>query len=225
VNQQVVEIETQQREITLAHFATIRALSKLAESRDDDTGKHVDRVQEYCHALSVSLGEGRSSESGVVTELADTLWNAAPLHDIGKVAIPDSILRKPGKLNAEEMAEMRTHTTIGAETLESVRAMHPRNALVNAGIVIARSHHERWDGDGYPDGLAGRAIPLAARCVAIADVYDALRSRRVYKEPLPHDVSRDTIAEGRTTQFDPELVDAFLRCEARFNDIHTSLGA
>lgn len=135
--------------------------------------------------------------------------NASPLHDIGKVGINDAILMKPGKLTAEEFEVMKAHTTIGAQTLEAVRSEYPSNAFLSMGINIARAHHERWDGTGYPDGLKGEEIPLCARIMAVVDVYDALRSKRVYKPPFPHDESCATILEGSGTQFDPMVVEEF----------------
>jgi len=139
------------------------------------------------------------------------------LHDIGKVGIPDSILLKPGKLSAEEYEMMKKHTIIGADTLAEVRDKYPDNRFLKLGISIARYHHERWDGTGYPEGLSGTAIPLSARIMAIVDVYDALRSNRVYKEAYSHEESLSIIKEGRNKHFDPVIVDVFVENEAEIN--------
>jgi putative two-component system response regulator len=146
----------------------------------------------------------------------DNIYHAAPLHDIGKVGIPDKILLKPGKLTHEEFDIMKTHTTIGAATLEQVQARYPGNAFVNMGIALTRSHHEKWDGTGYPDGLAGKEIPLSGRIMALADVYDALRSNRPYKEAFSHEKSVGIILSGKGSHFDPAVVDAFEACAAEF---------
>jgi len=142
---------------------------------------------------------------------------ASPLHDIGKVGIPDHILLKPGKLTPEEFAVMKTHVIIGYETLASVNASYPGNGYLQMGMDIARFHHEKWDGSGYMDGLKGEDIPLSARILALCDVYDALRSRRVYKEPFSHEKSREIILNGKGRHFDPVLVEAF-------NEHHTAFG-
>jgi putative two-component system response regulator len=138
---------------------------------------------------------------------------ASPLHDVGKVGIADAILLKPGKLSVEEFEIMKEHTLIGARTLAMVQARYPHNAFLSIGIEIARSHHEKWDGSGYPDGLSGEEIPLAARVMAVADVYDAVRSKRCYKDAVVHDVAKKIILEGSGTQFDPKVVAAFLLVE------------
>ena len=147
------------------------------------------------------------------------LARAAALHDIGKVGVPDAILLKPGKLTPEEFDTIKTHTTIGHETLQQVLDGYPGNEMLRIGAQVARWHHEKWDGSGYPDRLAGTAIPLAARLVAVADVYDALRSRRPYKEPFSHEDAARIIREGRGRHFDPALVDAFVEQEGEFEAI------
>jgi putative two-component system response regulator len=202
VNEQVAEIAR-------SHMSTIFAMSKLAESRDDDTGKHLERVQIYARALAVKLAGNPKFAAKIDSLFIDNTYHATPLHDIGKVAIPDAILCKPGKLTDEEFAIMKTHTLRGFETLQSVAEHHQRNSFITMGIGIARSHHERWDGRGYPDGIAGEDIPLPARIMSVADVYDALTSERCYKPAFPHAKSAGIILEGRGTQFDPDVVDAF----------------
>lgn len=212
------------REIGDAQLSTIFALSKLSESRDIDTGRHIERVQDYCRMIAeYLLGSMPRYESIIDADFISNIYNACPLHDIGKVAIPDSILLKPGKLDASEFEVMKTHSLLGAETLESVRAVYPSNALINMGISIARSHHERWDGNGYPDCLAGPEIPLAARIMAVADVYDALQSKRCYKVAFSRQECFDTILAGSGTQFDPDCVEAFKAIEPELEKVRTLL--
>jgi len=216
-------VEQKVEEIASAQMATIFALAKLAEYRDDDTGRHLERVAAYCRLLA---GEMRLTPrfAGVFTErFVEDLARAAPLHDIGKVGIPDAILLKPGKLTVEEFEVMKRHTTLGAETLRSVHAQYPGNVFLKLGIEIAQSHHEKWDGSGYPEGLAGEAIPVAARVVAVADVYDAVRSRRSYKPAMPHAAARDIILGSRGAHFDPAVVDAFAALADEFEAIRTVL--
>jgi putative two-component system response regulator len=209
-------VAQQIREISEAQNATIFAMAKLAEYRDLDTGEHLERVREYCRFLAESLCHHPSYDGQVTQEFIDCIQHAAPLHDIGKVAIPDSILQKPGKLSFEEFEVMKTHTIIGADNLQLVYNNYPGNLFVGMGIEIALYHHERWDGTGYPDGLVGRNIPLPARIMALADFYDALRSDRCYRRGFTHEQTRNMILDGNGTHFDPELVSAFLRIEDIF---------
>lgn len=195
---------------------TIFAMAKLAESRDSDTGKHIERVQSYASSLTRNL-----YQRGVFAEQIDhsfikLIHETSPLHDIGKVAIPDCILLKPGRLCDEEFAIMKQHTTFGADTLEAAAAKRPGARFLRVAAEIAASHHERWDGTGYPEGLRGNEIPLAARIVAVADVYDAMTSKRVYKAACTHIMARAEILKGRGTHFDPEIVDAFIAVESEF---------
>lgn len=202
-------------EITESQTATIIALAKLAESRDDQTGGHLERVQQYCRLLAMKLSE--QPEFGIIDHtFIDNIECASALHDIGKVAISDRVLLKPGNLTQEEFELMQTHTIVGAQTLEAVCEKYPNNEFVAMGIKIARSHHEHWDGNGYPDGLVGEEIPLAARIMAVADVYDALMSERSYKRPLAHIESREIICSLARTQFDPRVVAAFMELEEEF---------
>ncbi len=210
-------------EISASQMATIMALAKLAESRDDETGKHTERVQTYCRELAQHLRKNSRYKSWVSQDYINVLFHAVPLHDIGKVGIPDSILLKPGPLTDEEFETMKTHTLIGSSTLESVQTLYPNNAFVNVGIAIARSHHERWDGKGYPDGLEGEGIPLSARIMAVADAYDAIRSKRPYKNALPHERAVELISKDSNAHFDPHIIDAFLKIEDQFAAIHDSL--
>ena len=211
------------REISDSQLATINALAKLAESRDDDTGHHIERTRIFCKILAEKLRDNPRHTGSIVEAFIQNIYHAAPLHDIGKVGISDSILLKPGKLTPEEFEIMKTHTVIGAETLQTVRGRYPRNVFVNMGITIARSHHEKWDGSGYPDGLAGEDIPIAARIMAVADVYDALRSKRPYKPAFAHEKSCDIIREGNGRHFDPALIEAFSIAEPEFAIIRSEM--
>jgi len=213
-------VADQVRKISESQMATIFALAKLAENRDTDTGEHLERVQEYCRVLAFALKE-RSDYSDVVTDdFIANIYQASPLHDIGKVAIPDNILLKPGRLTSEEVEIMRTHAAVGAQTLMAVLDRFPENAFVAMGIDIAKCHHERWDGAGYPEGLAGLEIPLSARVMAVVDVYDAFRSDRCYRSGLTHEATRQIILDGRASQFDPVIADKFRELEAVFRRIY-----
>lgn len=204
------------REISEAQDATIFAMAKLAEFRDEDTGGHLERVKEYCRLLAEDLNRHSPYSDLITAEFIDCIQHAAPLHDIGKVAIPDHILQKPERLTPEEFERMKTHTVIGADNLQLVYNNYPGNLFVGMGIEIALYHHEQWDGSGYPDGLVGKNIPLPARIMALADVYDALRSDRCYRKAMTHEQARTIILEGDGRHFDPEVVMAFLRVETIF---------
>ncbi|OHD56032.1 MAG: two-component system response regulator [Spirochaetes bacterium GWF1_51_8] len=223
-NQELEElVQKQVMEISESQMATIFALAKLAESRDEDTGAHLERVQKYCRILSHKLNEKQLYQDEMDNHFEQNIFQASPLHDIGKVAIPDVILLKQGKLTPEEFEIMKTHTNLGSDTLNAVNVIYPKNSFIKMGIEISRSHHERWDGKGYPDGLSAGNIPLCARIMAIADVYDALRSKRCYKPPFSHEKSCEIILEGRGTQFDPYVVDAFQEISGEFLEISESL--
>lgn len=196
-----------------ARHSLIIGLAKLAESRDTDTGQHLERICTYSVLLAHQL---RDRFPEITDAWIDLLRLAASLHDIGKVGIPDHVLLKPGKLSPEERIIMERHPVIGADTLVAVRNRLGEDQLVELSIHVARSHHERWDGGGYPDRIAGTAIPLAARIVALADVYDALTSVRVYKPAFSHEKAAEIIRNGRNTQFDPDVVDAFERVKDVF---------
>lgn len=210
-------------EIHDSQIATIVALAKLAEHRDSETGKHLERVREYSRLLAEELQRSGVASHPVTLEFITNLYHATPLHDIGKVAIPDTILLKPGKLTAEEFEVMKTHAVVGAETIRSVHTQYRNNGFLATGLALTRSHHERWDGAGYPDGLAGEDIPLEGRIMAVADVYDALRSERVYKPAYSHEKTREIILEGSGSQFDPVVVDSFVATEQDFERISREL--
>jgi putative two-component system response regulator len=192
------------------------ALAKLTESRDNDTGMHLDRMREYCAILAREMSTWDQYREELDGEYIQLLYLTSPLHDIGKVGIPDAILQKPGRLTPEEFEIMKTHTTIGGETLQAVTAAHPEARYLAMARDIAFTHHERWDGTGYPFGLRGREIPLCGRLTALADVYDALTSDRVYKKKMSHEEAREIIIDGSGSHFDPDVVEAFIRRESDF---------
>jgi putative two-component system response regulator len=199
---------------------TIHALARLAEKRDGDTGNHLRRTQEYVRLLAEQLRGNPRHAAALDDAAVAALARSAPLHDIGKVAIPDHILRKPGPLTEAEWITMRTHAREGRDALEQAeRDLGGPAEFLTYAKEIAAHHHERWDGTGYPDGLAGEAIPLSARLMALADVFDALTTRRCYKAPMPAAEARERIAADRGRQFDPEVVDAFLACFDAFREV------
>ncbi len=214
-------VEEKVEEISESQIATIFAMAKLAESRDHDTGDHLKRVQTFCQLLAKELSIYSKYKKKINTDFIDNLQKASPLHDIGKVGIRDAILLKPGKLTPEEFEEMKQHTVIGASTLEEVYQKYPSNYFIKIGIEIAKSHHEKWDGSGYPEGLYGDAIPLSAQIVALIDVYDALRSKRVYKEAYSSEKTREIIIQGSGTHFDSRMVETFLKLENEFDKAYT----
>lgn len=214
-------VRDQVHELSETQLSTIFAMSKLAESRDPETGEHLERMREYCKVLSEKLGTLSKYQDIIDQAFVDNIYTASPLHDIGKVGVDDTVLQKPGKLTPEEWKLMRMHPVIGAETLREVDRQHPGNAFLRTGIAIAESHHEKWDGSGYPYGLAGENIPLAARILALGDVYDALTSKRCYKDAFSHKQSRDMIEEQIGRHFDPDVSRAFLESEDEFQRIRS----
>lgn len=219
-------VKDQVKEISDAQLATILALSKLAECRDEETGNHILRVQRYCQALAEKLAEQGAYGAIIDNVFIENLFHASPMHDIGKVAVPDSILRKPGTLTGEEFEIMKKHTIVGANALASVLETYP-NEFVRMGMELAGSHHERWDGSGYPQGLAGEDIALSGRITMLADQYDALRSARPYKPPFDAVKTYSIITEGdgRTMpcHFDPRVLEAFKSIRPIFEKIHDEL--
>ena len=209
----VLEQEVNKRiaETLLAQTVGVRALAHLAEIRDPETGKHILRSQGYVNLLALRLRDHPRFAETLTETYIDLLTRSAPLHDIGKVGIPDAILFKPGPLDAEEWAVMKTHAELGSAAIERVEQdVEQTVPFLVLAKEITHWHHEKWDGSGYPDGLAGDAIPLSARLMAVADVFDALITRRVYKPAMPLAQARSIIAEGRGSQFDPDIADAFL---------------
>jgi putative two-component system response regulator len=205
------EIAKRMAENELIQEVSIRALARLAETRDPETGNHILRTQSYVQQLALELRTFPRFASTLTERYIRLLARSAPLHDIGKVGIPDAILLKPGSLTPEEWVIMKTHARLGSEAIDLAvqDAVKPVEFLALAK-EIAHWHHEKWDGTGYPDGLAEETIPLSARIMALADVFDALISPRVYKTPMPYDEARNIIAAGRGRHFDPDMVDAFL---------------
>ncbi len=198
----------------------IHALGELAETRDPETGNHIRRTQEYVAALAEYLRDHSRFHAALQGGAIATLTASAPLHDIGKVGIPDNILLKPGPLTAQERNIMQTHAKLGANAIErALRQSRRRVDFLDTAREIAHWHHEKWDGSGYPDGLAGEAIPLPARLMAVADVFDALISQRVYKSAMPMRQARDIILRERGRHFDPDIVDAFIDHFAEFASI------
>ena len=214
------EVLRRTHEVSAIQDVAIQAMAALAETRDNETGNHIRRTQNYVRALSQQLsGHPRFSDFLTPGNIA-TLYKSAPLHDIGKVGIPDRILLKPGPLTAQEFEIMKTHTTLGRDAI--IHAEHSLGIEVDFlkfAKEIAYSHQEKWNGSGYPEGLAGEAIPVSARLMALADVYDALISRRVYKDSMPHDKAVAIIQQGRGSHFDPDMVDAFLVIADEFKAI------
>jgi putative two-component system response regulator len=210
------EVNRRMRENDLTQLAGIRALAHLAEMRDPETGAHILRTQSYVQHLATLLHTHLRFSTVLTGHYIDLLTRSAPLHDIGKVGIPDHILLKPGSLDANEAAIMQTHARLGSEAIEAAeRDIREPLPFLLLAKEIALAHHEKWDGSGYPQGLAGEAIPLSARIMAVADVFDALISSRVYKTPLSYQHAREVIAQGRGKHFDPDIVDVFL---AHFQD-------
>ncbi|MFO0822270.1 MAG: response regulator [Gemmataceae bacterium] len=207
-------------ELIRARNGLVLALAKLIEHRSAETGLHLMRLQQYCRVLADEAVKLPAFSTVLDANFIRTLEDCAPLHDIGKAALPDNILNKPGPLDPQERAIMQTHTTIGADTLREVARRYPfATSFLHMAIDIARHHHERWDGTGYPDKLAGDRIPVSARLLAIADVYDALRSRRVYKPGLTHSTSVMTMVDGSPGHFDPALLEVFKKVADQFDRV------
>ncbi len=205
------EVDRRMQENEMIQTASIRALAHLAEIRDSETGNHILRTQAYVHLLATRLKGHPRFAATLSNRYIELVSRSAPLHDIGKVGIPDSILLKPGKLTPEEWEIMKTHAQLGAEAIAMAeRDMNEPLEFLALAKEIAHWHHERWDGSGYPDGLKGDEIPLSARLMALADVFDALINRRVYKAAMSFPEVRDIIAADRGRHFDPDLTDAFL---------------
>lgn len=190
--------------------SVISSLATVVEERDENTGEHIQRTTEYVRMLSDAM-KADSRYVSVSAEFLNNVQLAAPLHDMGKIRIPDAILNKPGRLTDEEYAVMKRHSAYGAEIIEKTLQVIEEEDYYNVAKNIARHHHERWDGKGYPDGLKGGEIPLEARIMALADVYDALLSKRVYKEAFSKEKACEILREGAGTQFDPDLTRLFLK--------------
>ncbi len=214
------EVDRRTREITAIQDVTIFALASLAETRDNDTGNHIRRTQYYIKLLAERLRNHPHFSEYLTPGTIDLLFKSAPLHDIGKVGIPDKILLKPGRFEPEEFDIMKTHAVLGKNAIERAeKSLGMPVEFLSLAKEIALSHHEKWDGSGYPHGVTGEDIPICARLMALADVYDALISRRVYKTGMSHEEAERIIEEGRSTHFDPDIVDAFLTIRDEFRKI------
>ena len=214
------EVAKRTRELSAIQDVTILAMASLAETRDSDTGNHIRRTQYYVKVLAEKLQHHPQFGFFLTDEVIDLLFKSAPLHDIGKVGIPDRILLKPGSFTPEEFAIMQTHTALGFNVIQSAEErLGMKVDFLRFAKEIAYYHQEKWDGSGYPEGLRGTDIPISARLMALADVYDALISRRVYKQGMPHEQAVAIIIEGRGSHFDPDVVDAFLELQGEFQAI------
>lgn len=215
-----MEVKKRTAEIRTIQDVTILALASLAETRDSETGYHIKRTQLYVKILAKQLQSHPRFFEIMSDNFIDMLYKSAPLHDIGKVGIPDHVLLKPGKLSSEEFEIMKSHTTIGKKAIENAeKQLEESIYFLECAKEIAYYHHEKWDGGGYPEGIGGNDIPVSARIMAIADVYDALISKRVYKPKIPHEKAVDIIVEGRGKHFDPDMIDAFLEIKDEFKAI------
>ncbi|MDR1935161.1 MAG: two-component system response regulator [Candidatus Accumulibacter sp.] len=214
------EIAKRTFEVQAIQDVTIMTIASLAETRDNETGSHIRRTQYYVRILAQHLQSHARFKDSLSGNAINLLYKSAPLHDIGKVGIPDSILLKPGPLSDDEFKIMKTHTTLGRNSISHAeKQLGMKVDFLACAKEIAYSHHEKWDGSGYPQGLREEAIPIPARLMALADVYDALVSRRIYKPNMTHEQAREIIERGRGNHFDPEVVDAFLATEANFLEI------
>ncbi len=214
------EIEKRTREVMALQDVTIHTMASLAETRDSDTGNHIRRTSNYVKVLAEKLKVHPRFGYFLTDKTIELLFKSAPLHDIGKVGIPDRILLKPGKFEPHEFEIMKTHTTLGRDAIMAAeRDLGIEVDFLKFAKEIAYSHQEKWDGSGYPQGLSGDNIPISARLMAVADVYDALISRRVYKDGMTHQQAVNIITEGRGKHFDPDIVDAFLSLQTEFQDI------
>jgi len=216
----LVRIRAGERVLSLeTRDSAIFAMAKLAESRDPETGAHLERVRSYSRLLASELAKTSRFANQIDGRFIKLIYLTSPLHDIGKVGIPDSVLLKPGRLTEAEFEIMKQHAVLGAQTLDAALEQYPEAVFLRMARDIAATHHERWDGSGYPSRLRGEEIPLSGRIVAVADVYDALTSKRTYKDAFTHYVARDIILNGSGSHFDPDIVEAFLVLEDSFREI------
>lgn len=214
------EVVRRMREVSMIQDVTITAMGSLAETRDNETGNHIRRTQNYVKALAVRLKNHPRFKDALTDEMIELLYKSAPLHDIGKIGIPDHILLKPGKLTPEEFEIMKSHTTLGRDAiLAAEKNIDMPVSFLRYAREIAYGHQEKWDGSGYPEGLSADDIPLSARLMAVADVYDALISKRVYKRAFSHQEAVELITKGSAQHFDPDIVEAFLEIAEDFRQI------
>jgi PAS domain S-box-containing protein len=207
------------RKVHEARTATILGLAKLAEYRDEGTGTHLERIREYARILTVQLAKNPKFRGFIDQQYIDDIYQSSILHDIGKVGTPDALLLKPGELTEEEFEIIKRHTLMGGNAIRAIESQIEGKSFLAMGREIAYNHHEKWDGSGYPKGLKGEAIPLSARIIALADVYDALTTKRFYKEAYSHDKARDMIFALKGKHFDPDMVNAFTTVAEKFNQV------
>ena len=221
IAERTADLAKKNAELLRTQTATVNALCSLSELRDNETGKHIIRTATFVKELALALRSKYPQYAASLSdETIDDLFRSAPLHDIGKVAIPDHILLKPGKLTPEEFEIMKTHASHGGSALERAeKSLGTSNSFLRTAIEIANCHHEKWNGSGYPKGLSGEDIPLSARIMAIADVYDALTCKRVYKPSMPHEKATAIMVEGQGIHFDPTLIDTYLEIQDTFIEI------
>jgi putative two-component system response regulator len=218
-----VEALKQAQALVRTQETVIFGLAKLSDSRDPETGMHLERIAQFSSMLAAALRQRPDFRDLITPGFVQLIGISSALHDIGKVGVEDSILRKPGSLSPEERERMQQHTQIGEQCLKEIERRLGSSNFLQMAREIVSAHHEWWNGEGYPLGLSGEQIPLSARIVAVADVYDALRSKRVYKGALPHEQCVALIAEASGTQFDPRLVEVFLQIEDRFRQLADQL--
>ena len=219
----IEELQQRQEALVETQKAAIFGLAKLAESRDKDTGEHLERMKCVCKAISEELRSTNEYGDQIDEKFVEILADSCALHDLGKVAVPDAVLLKPGPLTDEEYEVIQKHAAIGGDALKAIDERLGNESFIRIGQEIAYFHHERYDGTGYPSGLKGEEIPLSARIVAVADVYDALTSKRCYREPVTREEALDYILRSKGQHFDPHIVDAFLRVLDRLpNETNTS---
>lgn len=218
-NKMLDNLERSQNEVKVTRDVAIMSLSSLAESRDNETGEHILRTQQYVRILAEHLAQANQYKSLLTKDYIELLYKSAPLHDVGKVGIPDHILLKPAKLTTEEFEIIKQHPEIGARALSVAEERLGSNSFLKIAKEIALTHHEKWDGSGYPKGLKQEEIPLSGRLMALADVYDALISERTYKKAFSHKEAKSIIIKGKGSHFDPQIVDAFIAVEDEFINI------
>lgn len=214
------EVQRRTEELAAIQDVTILAMASLAETRDNDTGNHIRRTQHYVRILAIHLQHHPRFRHFLSDKTIDSIFKSAPLHDIGKVGIPDRILLKPGRFTPEEFEIMKRHTRLGRDAIQHAEdQLGLKVEFLQLAKEIAYSHQEKWDGTGYPEGMSGDDIPISARLMAVADVYDALISRRIYKDSMPHEKAVETIMQGRGSHFDPDIADAFFALSEEFRAI------
>jgi putative two-component system response regulator len=213
------EVKHRTEKLLLTQDVIIQAMASLSETRDIETGGHIQRTRHYVKVLAEELKDHPRFNHFLDDSTIDLIFRLAPLHDVGKVGVRDSILLTPGRLTEEEFEEMKQHTILGAKVISEAERSLGDDSFLHIAREIALTHHEKWDGTGYPSGMKGEEIPVAGRLMAVADVYDALVSRRNYKKALDHNKAVEIMAAGRATHFDPEVLDAFLQIQDRFREI------